>query len=49
MTATAMEEDVFTGKMDFALWRKMLNFAVPHKGKISRWWRQASSSLAPTC
>ena len=34
MTATAMEEDVFTGKMDFALWRKMLNFAVPHKGKI---------------
>ncbi len=29
-----MEEDVFTGKMDFALWRKMLRFALPHKGKI---------------
>jgi ATP-binding cassette subfamily B protein len=29
-----MEEDVFTGKMDFALWRKMLSFALPHKGKI---------------
>jgi ATP-binding cassette subfamily B protein len=32
--AQAMEEDVFTGKMDFALWRKMLRFALPHKGKI---------------
>jgi len=31
---SAMEEDVFTGKMDFALWRKMLRFALPHKGKI---------------
>jgi ATP-binding cassette subfamily B protein len=29
-----MEEDVFTGKMDFALWRKMLKFAVPHKSKL---------------
>jgi ATP-binding cassette subfamily B protein len=29
-----MEEDVFTGKMDFALWRKMLMFALPHTGKI---------------
>jgi ATP-binding cassette subfamily B protein len=29
-----MEEDIFTGKMDFALWRKMLKFALPHKGKI---------------
>jgi ATP-binding cassette subfamily B protein len=29
-----MEEDVFTGKMDFALWRKMLRFALPHKRKI---------------
>jgi ATP-binding cassette subfamily B protein len=29
-----MEEDVFTGKMDFALWRKMLTIALPHKGKI---------------
>ncbi len=34
MSATEMEEDVFTGKMDFALWRKMLKFALPHKGKI---------------
>jgi ATP-binding cassette subfamily B protein len=34
MTAPAMEEDVFTGKMDFALWRKILKFAAPHKGKI---------------
>ena len=29
-----MEEEVFTGKMDFALWRKMLKFALPHKAKI---------------
>ncbi len=29
-----MEDDVFTGKMDFALWRKMLKFALPHKGKL---------------
>ncbi len=29
-----MEEDVFTGKMDFALWRKMLRFALPHRAKI---------------
>ena len=34
MTAHAMEEEVFTGKMDFALWRKMLPFALPHKRKI---------------
>jgi ATP-binding cassette, subfamily B, bacterial len=34
MSAHTMEEDVFTGKMDFALWRKMLRFALPHKGKI---------------
>jgi len=34
MSAPAMEDDVFTGKMDFALWRKMLRFALPHKGKI---------------
>jgi ATP-binding cassette subfamily B protein len=34
MSAAAMEEDVFTGKMDFALWRKTLKFARPHKGKI---------------
>ena len=34
MSANTMEEDVFTGKMDFALWRKMLKFALPHKGKI---------------
>ena len=34
MTAPAMEEEVFTGKMDFALWRKMLKFALPHKRKI---------------
>jgi ATP-binding cassette subfamily B protein len=34
MTAHAMEEDVFTGKMDFALWRKMLKFAIPHKQKL---------------
>jgi ATP-binding cassette subfamily B protein len=32
--ATTMEEDVFTGKMDFALWRKMLRFAWPHRRKI---------------
>jgi ATP-binding cassette subfamily B protein len=32
--ATTMEEDVFTGKFNFALWRKMLVFALPHKGKI---------------
>jgi ATP-binding cassette, subfamily B, bacterial len=34
MSAPAMEEEVFTGKMDFALWRKMLRFALPHKRKI---------------
>ncbi len=34
MSAPAMEDDVFTGKMDFALWRKILKFALPHKGKI---------------
>jgi ATP-binding cassette subfamily B protein len=34
MAAQSMEEDVFTGKMDFALWRKMLRFAGPHKRKI---------------
>jgi ATP-binding cassette subfamily B protein len=34
MAATTMEEDVFTGKMNFALWRKMLRFALPHRRKI---------------
>jgi ATP-binding cassette subfamily B protein len=34
MSAHTMEEEVFTGKMDFALWRKMLRFALPHKSKI---------------
>jgi ATP-binding cassette, subfamily B, bacterial len=34
MSAPVMEEEIFTGKMDFALWRKMLKFALPHKGKI---------------
>src|SRR5436305_9130227 len=34
MSAHAMEEEVFTGKMDFALWRKMLKFALPHRAKI---------------
>jgi ATP-binding cassette subfamily B protein len=34
MATSAMEEEVFTGRMDFALWRKMLKFALPHKGKI---------------
>ena len=34
MSANTMEDEVFTGKMDFALWRKMLKFALPHKGKI---------------
>jgi ATP-binding cassette, subfamily B, bacterial len=34
MSAHTMEEEVFTGKMDFALWRKMLRFALPHKRKI---------------
>jgi ATP-binding cassette, subfamily B, bacterial len=34
MSAHTMEEDIFTGKMDFALWRKMLKFALPHKNKI---------------
>ncbi|MGD0462407.1 MAG: ABC transporter ATP-binding protein [Tepidisphaeraceae bacterium] len=34
MTAQAMEEDVFTGKIDFALWRKMLRFARPHRRKL---------------
>jgi ATP-binding cassette subfamily B protein len=34
MSAQTMEEEVFTGRMDFALWRKMLQFALPHKTKI---------------
>ena len=34
MATQTMEEEVFTGKMDFALWRKMLKFAQPHKLKI---------------
>ena len=34
MSASPMEEEIFTGKMDFALWRKMLRFAIPHKTKI---------------
>ena len=34
MSTSLMEEEVFTGKMDFALWRKMLKFAIPHKTKI---------------
>ena len=34
MAAPTMEEEIFTGKMDFALWRKMLHFARPHKSKI---------------
>src|SRR6185437_1918698 len=34
MPAPMMEEEIFTGKMDFALWRKMLRFALPHKTKI---------------
>jgi ATP-binding cassette subfamily B protein len=34
MAAQSMEDEVFTGKMDFALWRKMLAFAIPHKRKI---------------
>ncbi|HWE93972.1 MAG TPA: ABC transporter ATP-binding protein [Tepidisphaeraceae bacterium] len=34
MSTHAMEEEVFTGKMDFALWRKMLKFALPHRAKI---------------
>lgn len=34
MSDPQMEEDVFTGRMDFALWRKILRFAVPHKRKI---------------
>jgi ATP-binding cassette subfamily B protein len=29
-----MEDEVFTGKMDFALWRKVVRFAVPHRRKI---------------
>jgi ATP-binding cassette subfamily B protein len=29
-----MEEEVFTGKMDFALWRKIIKFARPHRAKI---------------
>ena len=28
------EEDVFTGKIDFALWRRILKFAVPYKRQI---------------
>jgi ATP-binding cassette, subfamily B, bacterial len=34
MSTATMEEEVFTGKMDFSLWRKMLRFALPHRGKI---------------
>jgi ATP-binding cassette subfamily B protein len=34
MTAYAMEEDIFTGKVDFALWRKMWRFARPHRRKL---------------
>ena len=34
MTTLAMEEDVFTGKVDFALWRKMWRFARPHRSKL---------------
>jgi ATP-binding cassette, subfamily B, bacterial len=34
MTAHAMEEDIFTGKVDFALWRKMWRFARPHRRKL---------------
>ena len=34
MSAQAMEDEVFTGKMDFALWRKVVRFAVPHRRKI---------------
>ena len=34
MSAHTMEEDIFTGKMDFGLWKKMLRFALPHKWKI---------------
>src|ERR1041385_8138322 len=28
---TALEEDVFTGKIDFALWRKLLFFMRPYR------------------
>lgn len=34
MSSHSMEDEIFTGKMDFALWRKMLRFALPHKKKI---------------
>src|SRR5450432_239391 len=34
MSAQTLEEDVFTGKMDFALWKKMRRFAIPHKKKL---------------
>jgi ATP-binding cassette subfamily B protein len=34
MSAHTMEDEVFTGRMDFALWRKIVKFALPHKGKI---------------
>jgi ATP-binding cassette, subfamily B, bacterial len=34
MSGYAMEEEIFTGKMDFALWRKMARFALPHRSKI---------------
>ena len=30
-----MEDDVFTGRMDLALWRKMATFARPHRAKIA--------------
>ena len=35
MSAPAtMEDDVFTGKVDLALWRKVIRFALPHRSKI---------------
>lgn len=34
MSNPTMEDDIFTGKMNFALWKKLLRFAWPHKGKI---------------
>src|SRR5207253_1421020 len=33
--AQDMEEDTFTGKMDWALWRRMLQFARPYAGHIA--------------